>query len=57
MIQDKAQFAVNGRPLTRAATQDWIICGPPFGRDEKPSSAALHLLKRTCHFLRDAPCS
>ena len=30
-------------PLTKAATQYWVICGPPFGRDEKPSSAALRI--------------
>lgn len=43
-IQVKAQPAVNGRPLTKAVTQDWIFCGSPFGRDEKASSAALRLL-------------
>ncbi len=45
MIQDKERSAVSGcPPLTRTATQDWIICRPPCGRGEKPSSVVLRLL-------------
>lgn len=29
MVQDKAQFAVNGESFTRAATSYWIIRVPP----------------------------
>jgi len=47
MIQDKAQSEVNGIPLTRAVTPDWIIWIAPCGRDVKQSLAALHLLTRT----------
>jgi hypothetical protein len=31
MIQIKARFAGNGKPLSRAATQSWIILSPPVG--------------------------
>ena len=55
MIQDKAQFADNGMSLLRTVTRYWVIWLAPFGRTGKRSSAVLRLLKRTCHFLRDAP--
>ena len=37
MIQDKAQFAVNGMSFTRAATPCWIIRVAPCGRVVKRS--------------------
>ncbi len=54
MIQDKAQSAVNGVPLTRAVTQYWVIWGAPCGRDNNRPST-LHFLQRTGHSLRNAP--
>ena len=47
MFQDKAQTAENGMSFSRAATQYWDICEPPFGRAEKRSAVALHPLART----------
>jgi len=45
--QGKARPAVNGEPLTRAATQPcWLRCVPE-GRVAKRLSAALALLART----------
>ena len=56
MAQDKAQSAVNGPSLNKDRNAVGAICGPPFWRDEEPSSKALRLLERPCHYLRDAPC-
>jgi len=55
MIQGKAQSADNGWSLLRAGTLNWIICLAPFGRAGKRSPAALHLLERTSHSLRNVP--
>ena len=55
MIQDKAQFAVNGRPFSSAATPYWIIWVAPYGRAGKRPSALLRLLAKAGHYRRDAP--
>ncbi len=43
--QGKAQFAGNGTPLPRTATQHWCQCQSPCGPGDKWPSAVLHSLE------------
>ncbi len=54
-LQDKAQSAENGPPLSRTATPDWSRCLAPCGRAGKRSPALLRLLARAGHYRRGAP--
>ncbi len=55
MIQDKAQSAMNGVPLTRAVMQYWGIWRAPSGRDNKRPSRPMQLQKAYYDFRGHSP--
>ena len=57
MIQDKAQFAVNGYSLNKGCNAVLNHLWVSHRAHREAASAVLHLLERPSHSLQDAPCS